>query len=168
MRIATLFDEPDGDAMVFTVASSDTGIVTASLVSVDLLRISAVNVVGDATVTVTATDPDGLSADIAFGVTVVSNRLPVLTGQAPTIQSTHETVLPGSSQTFNMANWFDDADNDELRYTAAAHGFQWHANIDGTLLTVSATLMASVTTTVLIRASDDYGHVETLFPIDPF
>ena len=61
------FADPDGDALTYTVGTTDASIVLA-LVSGDEFGILAVTA-GTATVTVTATDGDGLSASQSFRVT---------------------------------------------------------------------------------------------------
>lgn len=62
------FRDPDGDPLVFTATSSSAAVVTASarVASVTLVAVSA----GDTAVSITATDPGGLSARQRFDVTV--------------------------------------------------------------------------------------------------
>ena len=62
------FRDPDGDALVFTSTLSNADAVTATTAaaSVTLVAVSA----GDAAVSITATDPGGLSAEQRFDVTV--------------------------------------------------------------------------------------------------
>ena len=65
--VAGYFSDPDGDSLSY-MATSDFGLATAS-VSEGTVTVSGVSH-GIDTVTVTATDPDGLSATQAFMVTV--------------------------------------------------------------------------------------------------
>ncbi len=62
------FSDPDGDPLVFTATSSSAAVVTASAraASVTLVAVSP----GDTAVSITATDPGGLSAEQRFGVSV--------------------------------------------------------------------------------------------------
>jgi uncharacterized protein YjdB len=66
--VSPYFSDPDGDALTYTARSSDTGVATAS-VSGSTVTVSGV-AEGSASVTVTATDPGGLSATQSFDVTV--------------------------------------------------------------------------------------------------
>ena len=69
--IDTYFTDPDGDTLTYTAASSDTTVATASVsgTTVTVSRVSASSG-GQITITVTATDPGGLSATRTFSVTV--------------------------------------------------------------------------------------------------
>ena len=62
------FSDPDGGALSYAAESSDPRVATAD-VSGSILSVEATGP-GTATVTVTATDPDGLSAEQSFGVVV--------------------------------------------------------------------------------------------------
>jgi hypothetical protein len=65
----TLFVDPDGDELTYSAESSDPSVAGVSITG-SVLRTSA-NAVGTAVVTVTATDPGGLSASVTFDVTVL-------------------------------------------------------------------------------------------------
>ena len=65
------FSDPDNDKLTYTAVSSDTSKVTASLSGATLtIAISAVTAAGQTTVTVTASDPGGLTATQTISVTV--------------------------------------------------------------------------------------------------
>ena len=68
LDVSPYFTDADGDALTYTAASSHPAATTAA-VSGSTLTLSAVRR-GAATVTVTATDPDGLTATQVFGVAV--------------------------------------------------------------------------------------------------
>ena len=68
------FDDPDGDALEYEAESSNTGKLTVSLTG-GVLTLAGV-AKGSATVTVTATDTDGLTVSQAFEVTVVPSNAP--------------------------------------------------------------------------------------------
>ena len=69
--VALNFHDPDNDQLSYSAESSNTSVVTAST-SGTILTFRGV-APGTATVSVTATDPDGLSATLMFEVTVQSN-----------------------------------------------------------------------------------------------
>ncbi|WP_419938347.1 Ig-like domain-containing protein [Candidatus Palauibacter sp.] len=66
------FEDPDGDALSYAAVSSDPGVAAVS-VSGNSVAVSGV-ADGAAVVTVTARDPDGLSAAATFRATVLTSR----------------------------------------------------------------------------------------------
>ncbi len=66
------FIDPDGDVLTYTVASSDTVIVPVALHPGPVVSLAG-PVQGEATITVTAHDPDGLEVQATFPVEVVEN-----------------------------------------------------------------------------------------------
>ena len=66
--ISGAFSDPDGDALRYGAASDASSVATASVSGSDLKVIGEAP--GSATITVTATDPGGLSANQTFEVTV--------------------------------------------------------------------------------------------------
>lgn len=64
-----LFADPDGDELTYSAESSDPSVATVSVTGT-VLRVATV-AVGTATGTVTATDPEGLSASVSFSVTTI-------------------------------------------------------------------------------------------------
>ena len=67
--VSAYFSDPDGDAMIYTVSSSDSDVVRVGLTGATL-ALTPIGI-GTATVEVTAADPDGLSIDQSFAVDVV-------------------------------------------------------------------------------------------------
>ena len=117
--IDTYFTDPDGDTLTYTAASSDTTIATVSVSSttVTVSRVTAA-LSGQVTITVTATDPGGLSATRTFTVTVEplnSNRAPTAVGTIPN----QTLTIGGASVTLNLSSYFSDPDSDTLTYTAS-------------------------------------------------
>ena len=112
VAVSGYFSDPDGDALIYSAASSDTGVVTTS-VSGDTIRLVAVGR-GKATVTVTATDPEGLSAQQSLSVTV-ANRAPVPVDSIPALE-----VQVRDRAALAVSGYFSDPDGDTLDYTAAS------------------------------------------------
>ena len=61
--------DPEGESLRYEVASSDEGVATASISGGSLI-VAAARASGTATITLTASDPDGLTARTSFRVTV--------------------------------------------------------------------------------------------------
>gem|GEM_PF-637833 len=111
--MAGYFDDPDGDALTYEAASSHPAAVSATMTG-GIVSISAIATGTRATITVTATDPGGLSAQQTFNVTV-PNRAPTITAEVPAAE-----LFVGSSLSVDLAAHFGDPDGDALRYAAEA------------------------------------------------
>ena len=96
--LSPYFSDPDGDALVFEAASSDTSIVAAALAKT-LLSLSARSV-GEATVTVTAADAHGTSVATTFAVRVTADA-----DRAALVALHQATDGPNWK---NSANWLSD------------------------------------------------------------
>ena len=81
LDLPTYFHDPDDDLLTYTVVSSDPNVATAQRVG-SQLTIWTLNV-GNTTVTVRATDPDGLFITQTFSVIVTANETPT---ERPTAQ----------------------------------------------------------------------------------
>lgn len=142
------FTDPDGDQLEYRAASSDT---TRLLVSVSgsLVKVTGV-AVGSATVTVTATDAGGLSAQQSFAATV-PNRAPVVTDSIPDLD-----LAVGDSATFDLSEHFLDPDADSLAYAVETSDDDVAAaSVAGATLTVRA--LAKGRTTLRVTATDTGG-----------
>ena len=152
LDMSPYFSDPDGDALAYAVAASDTSVVEVTVLD------SAVTVIaiakGEATVTVTATDTEGLVATQKFGVTV-PNRSPVATGTIPA-----QTVIAGDSFTLDMTPYFNDPDGDALDFEAASSVARVaSAAVSGGKIAVGG--VARGTATVTITARDPGGLAAT-------
>ncbi len=108
--VPAYFSDPDGDLLSYAAESSDTGVVAAT-VSGDTVRVAGTRQ-GTATITVTATDPGGLSATQSFTV-AVPNRAP----EAVDSIAAMETHV-GESAHVVVPAYFSDPDGDSLSYAA--------------------------------------------------
>ncbi|MCY3698558.1 MAG: Ig-like domain-containing protein [Gemmatimonadetes bacterium] len=152
--VSSYFRDPDGNALTYTAASSNTGVATASVSgsSVTVTGVAA----GSATVTVTARDPAGLTATQTIAVTVqTGNRAPVAVGSIPA-----ESLNPGQAQTIDVSSYFRDPDGNALTYTAASSNTGVAtASVSGSSVTVTGVAVGSATVTV--TASDPSGLTAT-------
>ena len=111
LHLAGRFRDPDGDELTYTAVSSDADVARVSVAG---LQASLTGVaLGNARVTVTATDPGGLSAEQAFGVAVRnrSNRAPVVADSIGSL-----SLLPGDTVTLDLNTHFSDPDGDPLSF----------------------------------------------------
>ena len=142
--VSSYFTDPDGDALTFTAASSNAA--TASVaVSGGVVTVTAA-ARGVVTVTVTARDPGGLSAQLAFTVTV-PNQGPVAVGAVPT-----QTVFVGEAASVDMGAYFNDPDGDALTYSAASsNATVVSASVAGNVVSLTAITQGTATVTVTAR-----------------
>ena len=144
--LSPYFEDPDGDPLIYTAASSNSGVARGS-VSGSTLTVSAV-APGTATLTVTARDNDGASAVQRFKVTVPQpNRAPRRVGTIPA-----QTLAPGRTGTINASQYFSDPDGDALSYTATSSNLSAaRTSVSGSTVTITAVATGSATITVTAR-----------------
>ena len=152
LGLAPYFHDPDEDPLVYSAIATDATVAVAA-VSGDAVSVTAL-AKGEATVTVTATDTEGLTATQAFGI-AVPNRAPLAVGKVPS-----DTVAVGESRTLDPSGYFRDPDGDPLVYVAASS--------DSSVIDVSAADAAITVTgvakgeaTVTITATDTEGLAAT-------
>ena len=142
------FGDPDGDALTYAAASGDTAVAAAGIEG-DTLTIRGVRQ-GATAVTVTASDPDGLSASQNVAVTVV-NQPPAVADSIPA-----QTLVADRAVTFDLSGYFGDPDGDALTYAAASGDTAVAAaGIEGDTLTISGVRQGA--TAVTVTASDPDG-----------
>ena len=105
------FTDPDGDILDFAAETTDITVATGTIEGAILTIQTKAD--GEATITVTAADPAGLTAQQSFTVTVL-NRAPTGTTPIP-----DQTINEGRSETLGMSPHFEDPDDDPLTYTAS-------------------------------------------------
>ena len=148
--VAEFFEDPEGDELTFSTASSDTAVATASLDGSSLTVVAVAD--GSATVTVTATDTADNSNAFEFTVTVEGpNRAPEAVDTIPA-----QTLVTGDSVTVDVAAFFTDPNNDALTYMAAtSEAGVATASVSGSMVTINA--VGAGTATVTVTASDPDG-----------
>ena len=150
LDVSGTFTDPDGDTLTLTVESEDTTVATASL---DGTMLTLVGIdVGTSFVSLTATDPGGLSATQVFAAFVASgNQAPMAEGEIPA-----QSLKVGDSATVDVSGNFSDPDDDELIYTAGSSDDDIAtASLSGAEVTVTGVAAGSATVTV--TATDPGG-----------
>ncbi len=112
VNLSSYFTEPDGQPLTYSATAEDLAVTTPK-VATSVLTVTAV-AKGATNVTVTATDPGGLTATQVFQA-VVPNRAPVTVGTLP-----HQTLNRDEMVTVDVSVYFADPDGDQLTYSAAA------------------------------------------------
>ena len=143
------FADPDGDELLYAAASSDDEVATALVSDSTALIVAGVGQ-GVATVTVTATDPGGLSVEQSFAVTV-PNRGPIVSNPIPDAEA-----HVGDAVEVELSGHFADPDGDELSYASASSDDEVAtATASGASLTVAG--VGQGTATVTVTATDPGG-----------
>ncbi len=145
------FTDPDGDTLTFSATSADTRVVTAAVAG-STLTITAVGP-GTADVTVTAADPDGLTAAQSFAVTTEPrpNRPP-----RPAAPMPDRTLRLNQTDTADLRPHFTDPDGDTLTFSATSADTRVvTAAVAGSVLTITA--VGPGTADVTVTAADPDG-----------
>ncbi|WP_306010188.1 S-layer homology domain-containing protein [Bacillus sp. MMSF_3328] len=145
--LASVFSDPDGDALTYKVVSQDSSIAGAA-VSGSLLKIKA-ETAGTSVITVTAEDGKGGKTSRSFTVRI--NRNPVASPIADQTLS-----LGSAARIIDLAQSFSDPDGDELSLSAvSADSSIAQAALTGKVLKISA--IGTGETTLTVTASDSFG-----------
>ena len=117
--LARLFIDPDGDDLVYEASSSAPEVLSVSVDSSDQLVLRPISV-GTATVLVTATDPEGLTAKQSASVPVVSsssvNNPPESIGEIGPFS--FQLAERNNSHLIDVWGAFNDPDGDSLTFVA--------------------------------------------------
>ncbi len=148
--IDQFFMDPDGDTLTYEATSSDTTVVTASMAA-NVITVAAVGV-GEATITITASDPEGLSATQTTTATVTAlNQAPELTDSIP-----DQEMTEGDTVALDVSNNFSDPDGDSLAFSAETDDDAVATvSVDGSTVTIVGVGVG--TATVTVTATDPEG-----------
>ena len=144
INVAEYFNDPDGDALTYTAASSNAA--TASVtVAGSVVTITAA-AKGVASITITARDGGGLSAQQTLTV-AVPNRGPTPAGTIPA-----QAVFVGETAPVEMSTYFSDPDGDMLTYSAASsNATVVSASVTGSVVSLEAVSKGTAMVTVTAR-----------------
>jgi len=144
------FSDPDGDSLAYSATSTDFDRVLAAARVVENMMsfVLKARAKGTATITLTAEDPEGLTAQQSFTVTV-PNRPPTVQWPIADIRAAVD-----DRKTVSLADVFEDPDGDPLVYAATSlNSVVATVAVSGSSMVLSA---ASVgTTEVVVTATDD-------------
>ncbi|MXW68373.1 MAG: hypothetical protein F4Z72_15415 [Gemmatimonadales bacterium] len=148
VNLSPFFRDPDGDALTYSAASSDT-LVAEAAVSGERLILVAVSR-GAASATVTAADGRGGEAHQSFSVTV-PNSPPMAAREIAS-----RALAPGGTETIDLSGYFIDPEGDPLTYSATSSDtLVAEAAVSGTRLILIAVSRGAASATV--TASDGMG-----------
>ena len=153
--MSPFFTDPDGDALTYSATSANASVATVTVAG-NVVSAATVGA-GSTTLTVTATDPDGLSGSLSVPVTVEPNRPPeTVRDSLPSL-----SIQERNSETVNVAQYFTDPNGQALTYTAESDDpAVATASVSGSTMTVTAVTIG--TATVTVTATDPYGLTASL------
>ena len=150
--VSSTFADEDGDALTYTVTSSDEAVATASI-NGSTLSLTEVGV-GNATITVTASDGNGgtISDEFTVSINALGNNPPTVSVAIDDVTITTGEALSD----IDVSSTFADEDGDALTYTVASSDEAVAtASINGSTLSLSEEGVG--TTTITVTANDGNG-----------
>ena len=111
--VETCFEDPGGGGLSYSASSADAKIVGASVRVGSTVAFRGLSP-GQTTVTVTATDQGGKSADVGFQV-LVTNQPPMFTGAI-----TEDAVGVGRSGRWELYSLFEEPSGEEMTFEATS------------------------------------------------
>ena len=146
------FFDPDGDPLTYSAQSSDTGVVTVSVINATVI-VTPVDA-GVTTVIVMVQDTSGLT--ITQNITITVNPAP---NRAPVVAETINplTLTAGDSPTtIDLTEKFSDPDGDPLSFSVVSTDTRV-ATVSISNSTLAITPVTEGTTTVMIMVQDTAG-----------
>ena len=155
VNVAAYFSDPDGDALTYGASSSNATTAPVSMTG-SVATVSAV-AQGVVTITVTARDPGGLSAQLTFTVTI-PNQAPVAVGAVP-----GQSIFVGETVALDVAAYFSDPDGDALAFSAeSSDAGVAAADVAGSVVSIEAVTQGASVVTV---TATDAGGMSVAQPI---
>lgn len=145
--------DADSDTLTYAVTSSEST-VTASVSGTTVTLDPASSFLGDATITVTATD--GAASDTETFVLTVTNDAPVLT-------TISDQTMSYATDTLDVTIAATDADSDTITYSVASSQSGVTASISGTTLTLDPASNFLGDSTITVTADDGIAQTSTTF-----
>lgn len=157
VSLGSYFRDPDGDPLTYAATITDAQ-VGEVMVSGDTLTIRAL-ATGLAAITVTATDPGGLTATQAVTLEITpANRSPQPRGTIPA-----QSITVGGTATVDLSLYFTDPDGDALTYTAqSSDATVATIGVSGAAATVTGIAVGTATATVTARDPDGLTATQTV------
>jgi len=161
ITLAICFTDPQGGELALTASSADPAVATA-MMSGDNLTIAA-QMPGATTVTVTATNTEGQSAETMIAV-VVPNSPPVATGiPVPPVFQILDTSMEK-----NLEAYAEDPDSTEITWTASSENEDiLFASVRNNVLITDAS-SAGMTTLTLTAHDATEGMLDFTLPVEVF
>ncbi len=152
LALARYFSDPDGDPLAWGAEASDNGVVALELTGSEGTLVVTARSQGEAVVTVTVTDTEGLTAEQRFQVTV-PNRPPMVTDTIP-----GRTLFKDEADTLALARYFSDPDDDPLTWGAEASDSGVVAlGLSGSDGTLTVTALSQGEAVVTVTVTDTEG-----------
>ena len=160
--LSGVFQDPDGDAIDISAASSNDAVATVSMASDgSALTVAGVSG-GSTTISVTAEDSDGNRVSDDFSVRVASSRLSgYLVNQSPTLAAALSDVTianESGTRQVSLSGVFRDADKDSLSITAmSSDENKATVSVSSGHASLTVTAKARGAATITVRADDGKG-----------
>ena len=157
LDVASYFNDPDGDALTYSASTSNPAVASPT-VSGSTLTIAGVSD-GSAAVTVTATDPGGLTATQNVAVTVQRpNAAPTVSGAIPS-----QEIEAGEEVSVNLADYFSDPDGDALTFSASSSNTGVATTqVAGSIMTIAGAAPGNATVTAMATDPGDLSASQTV------
>jgi len=157
--VSGIFSDPDGDALTITATGGEDVVALSVAGTSVVVRVAdGVEVIGTVVVplTITASDPDGLSASVGAAVSIFQpNRGPTVVGAIP-----DTSLEAGTAFETDAGALFSDPDRDPLTFEAESDTEFVEAEVTDGKITVRGAGPGSAVVTV--TATDPHGEMASL------